>query len=218
MNLNRLGAVLLAVGLLFSLSIPVLADSELCPPLDSGKIDVSGDPPTVEFEAPDGFLITRYCVKAGTSYVLVIVDPPAASVTIDHPVKDSVSHYSVGWTQTTTTTTLDTTSTTSRQEETTTTSDTTTTTEGRSSTTTTLGQPTTTTGSPSTTAEGNTPTTTGPAPTTSAPISSSTTGAGTELERLPFTGTGDTARAVIFGVGLVALGSLFAFGFRKEEE
>jgi hypothetical protein len=59
------------------------------------KVDTVGDPATVEVFAPEGFLIDAYCVKAGTTKHIITVDPPAASVVIDHPEKDSVSHYQV---------------------------------------------------------------------------------------------------------------------------
>jgi LPXTG-motif cell wall-anchored protein len=59
------------------------------------KVDTDGDPATVEYPAPDGFLVDAYCVKAGTTKEIVELDPDAASVVIDHSVKDSVSHYQV---------------------------------------------------------------------------------------------------------------------------
>jgi LPXTG-motif cell wall-anchored protein len=59
------------------------------------KVDTDGDPATVEYIAPDGFLVDAYCVKAGTTKEIVELDPDAASVVIDHSVKDSVSHYQV---------------------------------------------------------------------------------------------------------------------------
>lgn len=58
------------------------------------KVDWDGDGnPTVN--APEGFLIDSYCVKAGTTKHIVPVTPPKAQVTIDHPEKDGVSHYQV---------------------------------------------------------------------------------------------------------------------------
>lgn len=58
------------------------------------KVDWDGDGnPTVT--APEGFLIDSYCVKAGTVGVIRDVSPASASVEIDHPEKDSVSHYQV---------------------------------------------------------------------------------------------------------------------------
>jgi hypothetical protein len=59
------------------------------------KVDTVGDPATVPYTAPDGFLVDSYCVKAGTTKHIIAVDPPSETVTIDHPEKDSVSHYQV---------------------------------------------------------------------------------------------------------------------------
>ena len=158
--LRIIGVWSTAALLVFGLSLNVDATTDLCPDLDSGKIDTVGDPATVTFTAPPGYLITSYCVKAGTTAVFVTVDPPASSVVIDHPDKDSVSHYSVAYTNGQTTTT----------EGETTTSDTTTTTQATTTTfsdTTTTQAETTTTGS-STSTTPTTPTTT-PAPTTTVP-------------------------------------------------
>ncbi len=62
--------------------------------------DSAGYPNTVEYMAPAGFLVDKYCVKAGSvnqglGPVIVLVDPPASTVTIDYPDKDSISHYVV---------------------------------------------------------------------------------------------------------------------------
>jgi hypothetical protein len=68
---------------------------------DNGtKVDVVGDHATVEVSAPDGFLISGYCVKAGSARQgdgpeLVVVDPPAATVTISHSSGKDVSHYTI---------------------------------------------------------------------------------------------------------------------------
>jgi hypothetical protein len=68
---------------------------------DNGtKVDVVGDHATVEVTAPDGFLISGYCVKAGSARQgdgpeLVVVDPPAATVTISHSSGKDVSHYTI---------------------------------------------------------------------------------------------------------------------------
>ena len=59
------------------------------------KVDTTGDPATVTVTADPGFLIDAYCVKAGTTKHIIQVSPPSASVVIDHPDKDSVSHYQV---------------------------------------------------------------------------------------------------------------------------
>jgi LPXTG-motif cell wall-anchored protein len=59
-----------------------------------------GYPDTVGYTAPSGFLVDKYCVKAGSTQqgngpLIVDVIPPASSVTIDYPEKDSISHYVV---------------------------------------------------------------------------------------------------------------------------
>lgn len=59
------------------------------------KVDTVGDPATVEYTAPEGFLVDSYCVKASTTKVIVPVNPASATVTIDHPEVPSVSHYQV---------------------------------------------------------------------------------------------------------------------------
>jgi len=59
------------------------------------KQDAAGNPATVEFTAPEDMLVDKYCVKAGKIKHIIAVDPPSRTVTIDHPDKDSVSHYQV---------------------------------------------------------------------------------------------------------------------------
>jgi hypothetical protein len=61
----------------------------------SGKIEGEWDDGDEELTitAPEGYLIYMYCVKAGTDAVIEEVDPPLASVTVDHPDVNSVSHY-----------------------------------------------------------------------------------------------------------------------------
>ena len=99
-------AVLLGcVVLMLALVLPALranaADGNVCPPGDSGKIDVPGDQLSVTVTAPAGYLISGYCVKAGSVQggtggpVFVVVDPPTKTVTITYPGGKAVSHYSV---------------------------------------------------------------------------------------------------------------------------
>ena len=99
-RLAAAAALLLALGgSVLAFPSAALADQPdfICEDLDSGKIDTTGDPATVEYTAPDGYLVDYYCVKAGTEKFIVEVDPDAKTVVIDHPTKDSVSHYSVKW-------------------------------------------------------------------------------------------------------------------------
>jgi len=83
------------------------ADSDTCEDIVSGEgwqDKVEGDfddgDPELTVTAPEGFLIDRYCVKTGSSNqgdgpVIVEVDPPLETVTIDHPTKEGVSHFMV---------------------------------------------------------------------------------------------------------------------------
>ncbi|WP_207904575.1 hypothetical protein [Agromyces fucosus] len=87
-------ALTLAVG---ALPAQAAQPDFICEPLDSGKIDTTGSPATVTVTAPAGQLIDGYCVKAGTTKYFVPVVPPQATVVIDHPDKDSVSHYSYSY-------------------------------------------------------------------------------------------------------------------------
>jgi hypothetical protein len=81
----------------------VSANEQVCTELDSGKIDVKGEVYEVELVAPEGNLITGYCVKAGSinnenGPVYVELDEPVASLTIMY--KDgakAISHYSYSY-------------------------------------------------------------------------------------------------------------------------
>jgi LPXTG-motif cell wall-anchored protein len=81
------------------------ADSDTCDDIVSGegwqeKVEgefEDGDP-ELTVTAPEGFLIDMYCVKTGSDQtgdgaVIVTVDPPLETVTIDHPTKQGVSHF-----------------------------------------------------------------------------------------------------------------------------
>jgi hypothetical protein len=61
------------------------------------KIDVEGDLNNLYVEAPSGYLIDAYCVKAGTETTFVSVTPPKASIYLTAPgVKPKdISHYSL---------------------------------------------------------------------------------------------------------------------------
>ena len=189
------------------------ATPDVCGPLDSGKIDVTGDVAAVIVFAPDGYLINEYCVKAGSEASgggaeYVTVDPPQKSVEIRHSTGKDVSHYSVGWTQEptpSTTTTIPTTTTTVAPTTTTTEPPTTTTTEP--DTTTTTSEPPTTTTVPDTTTPAPPVTTLGPGPEVSDP----------PITELPFTGI-DAGMMAIAGAGLAALGATALYGSRKRGE
>ncbi|WP_460886144.1 hypothetical protein [Promicromonospora xylanilytica] len=69
-----------------------------CP--KEGKVDVGGEQETLVVTAPEGFLITGYCVKAGSveqglGPENVVVDPPATQVTIEHSSGKAISHYTL---------------------------------------------------------------------------------------------------------------------------
>jgi hypothetical protein len=86
--------VMLAIGAAPAVS----SGGQVCPAGSSGKIDVSGDDTMLTITAPDGFVITGYCVKAGSakqgngpeSYVV----DAATSVVISHSSGKGISHYS----------------------------------------------------------------------------------------------------------------------------
>ena len=59
------------------------------------KVEVSGDKETITYTAPDGYLISSWCVKAGTTTEVHAVDPPAKTITISHTSGKGISHYSV---------------------------------------------------------------------------------------------------------------------------
>ncbi|WP_207454626.1 hypothetical protein [Desertivibrio insolitus] len=95
-------ALLLAGAAVFNVALPAAATGpgdQVCSGLDSGKIDTTGDPQSVVLKAPEGQVIVRYCVKAGSAQqgdgpVYVTVDAPANQLTITHPSGKAISHYS----------------------------------------------------------------------------------------------------------------------------
>lgn len=82
---------------------PAGAPTDKCADLTVPKEDTVGDPETVLIEAPDGYVITMFCVKSGSANqedggpLYFEVDPPVASLEISYPGKDSVSHYSFAY-------------------------------------------------------------------------------------------------------------------------
>lgn len=171
-----IGAGLLVVGGIVGIAAlgpsdeaPSAGAPDICEPLDSGKIDTTGDPLSVTVTAQYGFLISEYCVKAGAAPsgggpVYVQVDPPQKTVVITHPTGKAVSHWSVRYvpdcTKCETTTTVKPTTT---LEPTTTIVD---------PTTTTVVETTTTTSEP--TVDNSTTTTTMPATTTTVKATTTT--------------------------------------------
>src|SRR5215204_4823566 len=59
------------------------------------KIDVNGDVNAVFVSAPSGYLISGYCVKAGTQTTVITVSPPVATLQLTAPNGKDVSHYSL---------------------------------------------------------------------------------------------------------------------------
>jgi LPXTG-motif cell wall-anchored protein len=117
---------------------------QVCDDLDTGHLSAN-DETSFEITAPDGMLIDRVCVKAGSAVQgdgpeYTPYDPPVEEVTISHSTDKEISHYSVSYvpkpdpttSTTTTTTVVDSTTTT-------TTAGSTTTTAGGSTTTHTVG-------------------------------------------------------------------------------
>jgi len=209
--MKRIALAAAAIAVMLTAALPVLAtppDDNVCTALDSGKIDTTGDPMTVTITADPGYLITGFCVKAGSVLqgdgpVYIAVDPPQKTVTFDYKGgAKAISHFS--WSQApeevTTTTTS---STTTTSPTTTTTAPTTTTTEAT----------TTTTTSPTTTTTLGTTTTTDPTTTTTQPATTTTAGETTTTDSVPTTlpmtgGPGDWAGLAIAGFALL-IGGLF---------
>jgi hypothetical protein len=79
--------------------------NQVCLPLDSGKIDTTGDPMTVVLTAPEGMVITGYCVKAGSDNQGDGPKYPELrpeqlnqnSIEIAHPSGKAISHYSFSY-------------------------------------------------------------------------------------------------------------------------
>lgn len=63
--------------------------------LDKVEGNFTDGDPVLTVSAPEGFLIDMYCVKAGPTAVIVPVNPPAGTVTVDFPGIDSVSHFAI---------------------------------------------------------------------------------------------------------------------------
>ena len=152
---------------------------EVCPPLDSGKIDTTGDPQTVTMTAPEGQVITEYCIKAGSTQSgagveFIKVDPPVNSITVPHPSGKAVSHYSFAYEPDVPDTTTTVPETTTTVPETTTTVEQTTTTVADSTTTTSPGGESTTTSSSVKPTVPSTTTTTAPPPPPPPPVVTTT--------------------------------------------
>jgi LPXTG-motif cell wall-anchored protein len=95
-----LALVMFAVfGFMATAAVGAETNEGVCTGLTSGKIDVSGNVKTITVTADEGFLVSRYCVKAGSikqgngpEYFDVV--PPKSSVTFGHSSGKDISHYS----------------------------------------------------------------------------------------------------------------------------
>jgi hypothetical protein len=86
------GLILLGGGV-----APASAATELCPVLDTGRIDVVGEQTTITLEAPPGSLITAVCIKGGTVTETFTYSPGETSVTLSLLSGKGISHYSVSY-------------------------------------------------------------------------------------------------------------------------
>jgi len=81
-------------------------NDQVCSGLDSGKIEVSGDKLSITVTAPDGMLISGYCVKAGSTNAgdgphYVTLTSPQKTLTLTYTDSDgkpkALSHYSLSY-------------------------------------------------------------------------------------------------------------------------
>lgn len=104
-RISALGAAaLLALGLyatvsaVASASPVVTAVEDVCP--EDGKVEPGGSQQSITVTAPEGQVITGYCVKAGSAQQgdgpeYTYFDPPVTEVTITHSSGKDISHYTV---------------------------------------------------------------------------------------------------------------------------
>jgi hypothetical protein len=76
------------------------AQDQVCPDLDTGKIDPAGDPTSLVITAPPGQVIVQVCVKAGSENQglgpeFTDFNPGVTQTTISHTSGKEISHYSV---------------------------------------------------------------------------------------------------------------------------
>ena len=90
--------LLILSGLSFGVASQASAVTELCPKGTGGftqHISGDGKGDSFTYTAPAGKLVAELCVKAGTTTEYTTYLPPQPAVTVDHSVKDSVSHFAV---------------------------------------------------------------------------------------------------------------------------
>lgn len=86
------GLILLGGGV-----APASAATQLCPGLDTGRINVVGQQTTITLVAPEGQLITAVCIKGGTVAETFTYSPGVTSVTLSLQSGKGISHYSVSY-------------------------------------------------------------------------------------------------------------------------
>lgn len=101
-NLVIAAALLASISSFTSFSAATATtNNEVCKPLDSGKIDLGGNLQSITLHAPEGKVITGYCVKAGSTKhgdgPKYITGLKSTSVTITYPGGKAISHYSLSY-------------------------------------------------------------------------------------------------------------------------
>ena len=74
--------------------------ADVCPDLDTGKLDPPGEPTSVTITAPAGQVIVQVCLKAGSGQQeegpeFFNFDPGVTTITLSHSSGKEISHYSV---------------------------------------------------------------------------------------------------------------------------
>jgi hypothetical protein len=74
---------------------------KVCPDMDVAKTDVKGETGTLTLTAPEGELVSAYCLKSGSGDLgpkLVVLDEPVAEIVVAYPAGGkckAISHYAV---------------------------------------------------------------------------------------------------------------------------
>jgi hypothetical protein len=99
-RLRVLTMLFIALGMMIASGSAVAAQNDNEQVCAGDKVDVGGDQTSIVVTAPTGYLISEYCVKAGSIQQgdgpeYYSVNPPAPSVTISHSSGKAISHYSL---------------------------------------------------------------------------------------------------------------------------
>lgn len=97
---NAVAAAALALGLGVAAAAPAAADPDPTQVCSGTHITPSGNQTSITYTAPEGMLVSAWCVKAGSTQQgngpeYHQVDPPAKTITITHASGKDISHYSV---------------------------------------------------------------------------------------------------------------------------